>query len=280
MAFWLINLETDIMLGFIPQYPKLSIVVAFIFWIINILTLIVQQSYIIDNGDKGIFSYETLISVLIVYGTLGLSQYLIVQKRIRDSSVQITPEEQLTPQKTGQLTMKSPLRTVITQNSHRKQPRLLPLATNFQKRYFKGLFLFITIFVIHSLLFIHQTTSLIILKAALSLHIILLTQLFSSVLINFFTIISIGNLLINLYSMNVFVKYFGSNTFYLAFMNFLTNTTEMYIVSLNLALIMASIVGLLFVNDLVSQILFYFYLSIFGVAFLIKIYQKIKANEY
>ncbi|CAK82789.1 unnamed protein product (macronuclear) [Paramecium tetraurelia] len=278
MTFWLINLESDIMLGFIPQSPKLSIFVGVIFWIINILTIIVEESYIIDNDKQGIFCYETLAAVFVVYGILGLSQYFIVQKRIRDSSVQIAPEEQLTPQKTGQSTMKSPLRTVITQNSHRKQSRLLPLATNFQKRYYKGLFLFITIFVIHSLLFIHQTTALVTFKVALSLHIILLTQLFSSVLINFFTIISIGNLLLNLYSINVFVKYYGNNTFYTAFMNFLTNTTEIYIFSLNLALIMSSIIGLLFVNDLVSQILFYFYLSIFGVAFLIKVYQKVKGE--
>jgi len=52
--------------------------------------------------------------------------------------------------------------------------------------------------------------------------------------------------------MNVFVKYYGNNTFYSAFMNYLTNTTEIYIFSLNLALIMSSIIGLLFVNDLVS----------------------------
>lgn len=71
-------------------------------------------------------------------------------------------------------------------------------------------------------------------------------------LINFFTIISIGNLLINLYSMNIFVKYYANNTFYSAFMNFLTNATEIYIFSLNLALIMSSIIGLLFINDLVS----------------------------
>ncbi|CAD8045401.1 unnamed protein product [Paramecium sonneborni] len=280
MAFWLVNLESDIMLGLLPQSPKLSILTCVIFWIINILTIIVQESYLIDNEKKGIFCYETLAAVFVVYGTLGFSQYFIAQKRIRDSFISITPEEQLTPQKTGQLTMKSPLRTVITQNSHRKQSRLLPLAASFQKRYYKGLFLFITIFIVHSLLFIHQTTALITLKTALSLHIILLTQLFSSVLINFFSIISIGNLLINLYSMNVFVKYYGNNTFYSVFMNFLTNTTEIYIFTLNLALIMSSIIGILFINDLVSQILFYFYLSIFGVAFLIKVYQKIKVNEY
>lgn len=49
MAFWLINLESDIMLGFLPSSPKLSIVVGVIFWIINILNIFVEESYLIDN---------------------------------------------------------------------------------------------------------------------------------------------------------------------------------------------------------------------------------------
>ena len=123
-------------------------------------------------------------------------------------------------------------------------------------------------------------TSLVSLKANISLHIVLLTELFSSVLINLFVIISVGNLLVNLYFMNVFVKYYENNTFSTAFQNLLANCTEIYIFSFNLALIMSSIVGILFVNDLASKVLFYFYLSLFGIAFLYNLYHKIKANEY
>lgn len=43
---------------------------------------------------------------------------------------------------------------------------------------------------------------------------------------------------------------------------------------------MSSIVGILFLNDLASQIIFYFYLAIFGLVFLFKVYRKIKTNEY
>jgi hypothetical protein len=60
-------------------------------------------------------------------------------------------------------------------------------------------------------------TSLVSLKANISLHIVLLTELFSSVLINLFVIISVGNLLINLYFLDVFVKYYENNTFSTAY---------------------------------------------------------------
>lgn len=176
--------------------------------------------------------------------------------------------------------MKSPLRTTITSFSHRKQMRLLPLTYNFQKRYFKWLLYFTSILILHSLLFIHQMTSLLSLKASISLHIVLLTELFSSVLINLFIIISIGNLLINVYFSDIFVKYYENNAFSTAYQNLLTNCTEIYIFSFNLALIMSSIVGILFVSDLASEVLFYFYLSLFGMAFLYNLYHKIKANEY
>lgn len=69
MTFWLINLETDVMLGFIPYSKRLSIITITAFWLINILIFSVQDAYLINN----IFCFETLAAVLSVYLVIGLS---------------------------------------------------------------------------------------------------------------------------------------------------------------------------------------------------------------
>lgn len=49
MAIWLINLESEVMLGIFAPSRKLTIFAIILYWIINILTFLVQEPYLIDS---------------------------------------------------------------------------------------------------------------------------------------------------------------------------------------------------------------------------------------
>lgn len=115
----------------------------------------------------------------------------------------------------------------------------------------------------HAVLFITQANNLVAIDPVVSLHIIVLIKLFSSTLVNAYTVIVIANLEINLLlHKSTFANYYEKFAFTAAFWNYLSNFFEIYFLTFNVSLILSSIIGLFIVGDLISTVLFYIYLCI------------------
>lgn len=87
------------------------------------------------------------------------------------------------------------------------------------------------------------------------------------------------NLFINLFNYEVFIKCYEGNIFEVAFKNLSLNGTEIYIFSFNIALFFASFIGIIFIGDILSLILFSIYLSAIVILIIWKMFRIIKTGR-
>ncbi|KAM3144294.1 hypothetical protein pb186bvf_003458 [Paramecium bursaria] len=239
-----------------------------LFWIINGIIILWQSPYYYDTT----FNYISLVVIIMESFIIMVIHIALMKKRLSVYVNQIIPEEDPKQRSYPRSPIvKSPQRnTLMSMQSARKSTRIVPTGNNTQQNFSNQIFLINFAMMSHGVLFIHQICNIVDLNPTFSLHLIQMVILLSSSVINIYmTVITFTIQAHIIISKEFFFDYYEK--FQVLTYCISNNFFELFVITLNLSLVIGSLIGIIFISDITSTVLFYFYLGIICLYVLLQI---------